>query len=152
MQGSSGEKTERERRAGSTQRCAKMFSRFSDNGKEREEVLSAANPMLRDNWAEEVCVPHVTRMVRGEKNSYKVEPGVRRTGTPRQERGFTPKHSVDEVGLYTEAEENDVDHLQGLAGYTDQVTKKVTQAVCQADNKCALKLVPGAPAYNLADL
>ena len=49
------------------------------------------------------------------------------------------------MGLYTEAEENDFDHLQGLAGYTDQVTKKV-------DNSCALKSLPGAPAYNLAYL
>ena len=86
------------------------------------------------------------------KNWYKVEPGVRRTGTPRQERGFSPTHSDDEVGLYTEAEENDFDHLQGLAGYTDQGTKKETQAVCQADNKWVLKLVPGAPACNLAYL
>ena len=47
------------------------------------------------------------------------------------------KHSDNEVGLYTEVEENDFDHLQGLAGYTDQVTKKVAQA----DNTCALKLL-----------
>ena len=63
-----------------------------------------------------------------------------------------PKHSDDELGLYTEAEENDFDYLQGLAGYTDQVTKKAAQAVCQADNTCALKSLPGALAYNLADL
>ena len=54
--------------------------------------------------------------------------------------------------LSAEAEENDFNHLQGLAGYTDQVTKKVAQAVCQADNACALKSLPGAPAYNLAYL
>ena len=66
--------------------------------------------------------------------------------------GFAPKHSDYEVGLYTEAEETDFDHLQGLAGYTDQVTKKVAQAVCQSDNTCALKSLPGAPSYNLAYL
>ena len=32
------------------------------------------------------------------------------------------------------------------------MTKKVAQAVCQADNTCALKSLPGAPAYNLAYL
>ena len=31
------------------------------------------------------------------KNWYNVEPGVRRTRTPRQERGFSPKHADDEV-------------------------------------------------------
>ena len=54
--------------------------------------------------------------------------------------------------MYTEAEETDFDHLQGLAGYTDQVTKKVAQAVCQADNTCVLKSLPGAPSCNLAYL
>ena len=32
-----------------------------------------------------------------------------------------------------EAEEKDFDHLQGVAGYKDQVTKKVAQAVCLSD-------------------
>ena len=54
--------------------------------------------------------------------------------------------------MHTEAEETDFDHLHGLAGYTDQVTKKSPQAVCQADNTCALKSLPGAPSYNLAYL
>ena len=108
--------------------------------------------MLIDNSAEEVCVPHFTRMVRGEKNWYRVGPGVRIAETPRQEMGFSPKHADDEIGLYTEAEETDFDHLQGLAGYTDQVTKKVAQAVCQSDNTRALKSLPGAPSYHLAYL
>ena len=76
------------------------------------------------------------------KNWYKLEPGVRRTGTPRQERGFSPKHCDDEVGVDTEAEENDPNHSQGVAGDTDQGKKKESQVVCQADNKWALKLVP----------
>ena len=105
--------------------------------------------MLIDNLAEEVCVPHFTRMVRGEKNWYRVGPGVRVGETPRQEVGFSPKHSDNEIGLYTEA---DFDHLQRLAGFTDQVTKKVAQTVCQADNTCELKSLPGAPSYNLAYL
>ena len=130
-------------------RCFRDFPIMERKGK---KFVSASNRMLMDNSAEEVCVPHFTRMVRGEKNWYRVGPGVRIAETPRQERGFSPKHSDDEVGLYTEAEENDFDHLQGLAGYTDQVTKKVAQAVCQADNSCALKSLPGAPAYNLAYL
>ena len=50
------------------------------------------------------------------KNWYKVEPGVRRTRTLRQERGFSPKHCDNEVRLYTEAEKNKFDHIQGLAG------------------------------------
>ena len=108
--------------------------------------------MLIDNSAEEVYVPHFTKMVRGEKNWYRVGPGVRIAETPRQKMGFSPKHADDEIGLYTEAEETDFDHLQGLAGYTDQVTKKVAQAVCQSDNTCALKSLPGAPSYNLAYL
>ena len=41
---------------------------------------------------------------------------------------------------------------QGLAGYTDQVTKKVAQAVCQANSACELKSLPGASSYNLAYL
>ena len=65
---------------------------------------------------------------------------------------MAPKHSDDKIGLYTEAEETDFDHLQGLAGYTDQVTKKVAQAACQPDNTCELKSLPGAPYYNLTYL
>ena len=106
--------------------------------------------MLIDHSADEVWVPHFTRMVRGEKNWYRVGPGVRIAETPRQEVGFSPKHSDDEIGLYMEAEETDFDQLQGLAGYTDQETKKVTQAVCKADITCVLKSLPGALSYNLA--
>ena len=75
--------------------------------------------MLIDSSAEEVCVPHFTRMVRGEKNWYRVGPGVRIAEKPRQEVGFSPKHSDGKIGLYMEAEETDFDHLQELAGYTD---------------------------------
>ena len=57
--------------------------------------------------------PYFTRMVREEKNWDGVGPGVRIAETPRQEMEVTPKHADDEVGLYTETEENDFDHLQG---------------------------------------
>ena len=129
--------------------CYRDFPIIDKKGK---KFLSASNRMIIENSAEEVCVPHFTRMVKGEKSWYRVGPGVRVAETPRQEMGFSPKHSDDEVGLYTEAEETDFDHLQGLAGYTDQVTKKVAQAVCQSDNTCVLKSLPGAPSYNLAYL
>ena len=128
------------------------FRDFPIVEREGKRFVSASNRMLIVNSAEEVCVPHFTRMVRGDKNWYRVGPGVRVAETPRQERGISPKHADDEVGLYTEAEENDFDHLQGLAGYTDQVTKKVAQSVCHADNACGLKSLPGAPSYNLAYL
>ena len=129
--------------------CYRDFPIVVKNGK---KFVSAANRMLIDHLAEEVCVPQFTRRVRGEKNWYRVGPGVRIAETPRQEIGLAPKHSDDEIGLYTEAEEKDFDHLQGLAGYTDQVTKKVAQAVCQADGTCVLKSLPGAPSCNLAYL
>ena len=108
--------------------------------------------MLIDNLAEEVCVPHFTRMVRGEKNWYKVGRVVRIVETPRQEVGFLQKYADDEIGLYTEAEEADFDHLQGLERYTNQESKKVAQAVCQADNTFELKSLPGDPSFNLSFL
>ena len=56
--------------------------------KKGKKFLSATNQILIDNLAEEVCVPHFTRMVRGEKNWYRVGPGVRIAEAPRQEMGF----------------------------------------------------------------
>ena len=50
------------------------------------------------------------------KNWYKVEPGVRRTRTLRQEGGFSLKHCDDEIRLYPEAEKHELDHIQGSAG------------------------------------
>ena len=50
------------------------------------------------------------------ENWDKVEPGVRRTRTLRQEGGFSLKHCDDEVRLYTEAEKHELDHIQGSAG------------------------------------
>ena len=51
--------------------------------KKGKKFLSAVNQMLIDNLAEEVCVPHFTRMVRGEKNWYRVGPGVKIAETHR---------------------------------------------------------------------
>ena len=50
------------------------------------------------------------------ENWYKVEPGVRRTRTLRQEGGFSLKQCDDEVRLYTEAEKQELNHIQGSAG------------------------------------
>ena len=76
-----------------------------------KKIVSATNGMLIDHSAEEVCIPQFTRRVRGEKNWYRVGPGVRIAETPRQEIGLASKHSDDEIGLNTEAEETDFDNL-----------------------------------------
>ena len=94
----------------------KCFRDFPIMERKGKKFVSASNRMLMDNSAEEVCVPHFTRMVRGEKSWYRVEPGVRRTRTLRQEGGFSLKHCDDEVRLYTEAEKHELDHIQGSAG------------------------------------
>ena len=50
------------------------------------------------------------------ENWDKVEPGVRRTRTLRQEGGCSLKHCDDEIRLYPEAEKHELDHIQGSAG------------------------------------
>ena len=75
-----------------------------------KKFVSASNRMLIDNSAEEVCVPHFTRMVRGEKNWYRVGPGVRIAETPRQEKGFSPKSVENMANL------NPWDYFMKVAG------------------------------------
>jgi len=61
-------------------------------------------------------------------------------------------HHADEVGLYTEQEEHDFEHISGLLHYKEQVTGTLVHAVCSQDDECDLNPLPGSPSYSLSKL
>ena len=61
-------------------------------------------------------------------------------------------HHADEVGLYTEQEERDFEHISGLLHYKEQVTRTLVHSVCAQDDECELNQLPGSPSYSLSKL
>ena len=61
-------------------------------------------------------------------------------------------HHADEVGLYTEQEEHDYEHVTSLLHYKEQVTGTLTHAVCAQDDECDLNPLPGTPSDSLSKL
>ena len=119
---------------------SKCFRDYQIETYEGKKFLSVANKIRLVDSPEEVCVSHLTRLVKGIEQWDSWEGGATKARLKSQRE---EKHSNDEEGLYTEAEEADFNHLQGLAGYTDQVTKRAPQSVCPSDDMCGLKLVMG---------
>ena len=61
-------------------------------------------------------------------------------------------HHADEVGLYTEQEERDFEHVSSLLHYKEQVTGTLVHAVCSQDDECDLNPLAGSPSYSLSKL
>ena len=53
-------------------------------------------------------------------------------------------HHADEVGLYTEQEEHDFEHVSGLLHYKEQVTETLVHEICAQDDECELIPLPGS--------
>jgi len=107
--------------------------------------------MLITSSAKEPCVPHFSKAVQGIKNWIKkVQSSARSIPPPWSEPKNTvdQNHHEDELGLYTQAEEWDFDHIAGLSYYTNQVTQQFVHAVCKNDKGCDLNPLPENPSYS----
>ena len=62
------------------------------------------------------------------------------------------KHHADEVGLYTEQEEKDFEHVSSLKNYKELITGSLVHAICSTDDHCDLNPLPGVPSYSLSRL
>jgi len=70
------------------------------------KFISIANRMLITSSAQEPCVPHFSKAIKGIKNWIKISPKLRSIPPPRSETKETAQtHHEDELGLYTQAEE-----------------------------------------------
>jgi len=115
--------------------------------------ISIANRMLVTSSSQEPCVPHSSKAIQGIKNWIKISPKLRSIPPPWSETKETAQtHHEDELGLYTQAEERDFDHVAGLAYYTAQVQQRIVHAVCKNDESCDLNPLPGSPSYSLTKL
>ena len=68
------------------------------------------------------------------------------------EDGRSLKHHGDKLGLYTEQEEKDFEHVSNLKHYKEQITASLTHAICNQDDHCDLNPLPGTPSYSLSRL
>ena len=94
------------------------------------------------------------RVLRGTDGWICFGPKVKKVPPPRSEEqaSIVLSHHADEVGLYTEQEERDFEHISNLLGYREQVTGTLVHAVCSQDNECDLNPLPGSPSYSLSKL
>ena len=81
-------------------------------------------------------------------------PKVKMVPPPRAEdhKNIILSHHADEVGLYTEQEERDFEHISNLLGYKEQITGTLIHAVCSQDDECDLNPLPGSPSFSLSKL
>ena len=93
-------------------------------------------------------------VLRGTDSWIRFGPKVKEVAPPRSEEhgNLVLSHHADEVGLYTEQEERDFEHVSGLLHYKDKVTGTVMHAVCSQDDECELNPLPGSPSYFLSKL
>ena len=90
-------------------------------------------------------MPHFSKAMQGIKNWIKIGPKLRSIPPPRLETKETAQtHHEDELGLHTQAEEQDFDHVAGLAYYMAQVQQRIVHAVCKNDEICDLNPLPGS--------
>ena len=116
-------------------------------------LISIANRMLVTSSAQEPCVPHFSKALQGIKNWIRISPKLRSIPHSRSETKETAQtNHEDELGVYTQAEERDFDHVAGLAYYTAQVQQRIVHVVCKNDESCDLNPLPGSPSYSLTKL
>ena len=110
--------------------------------------------MLQQESAREPCAENFPRVIRGIDSWIRFGPKVKTVAPPRSEEHghIILSHHADEVGLYTEQEELDFEHISGLLHYKEQVTQTLVHAVCSQDDECELNPLPGSPSYSLSKL
>ena len=118
------------------------------------KFINLANRMLQQESAREPCVENFPRVIRGTDSWIRFGPKVKTVAPPRSEEhgNIVLSHHADEVGLYTEQEERDFEHISGLLHYKEQVTGTLVHAVCSQDYECELNSLSGSPWYSLSKL
>ena len=118
------------------------------------KFIILVNRMLQQESVKEPCVENFPRVLRGIDSWIRFGPKVKAVSPPRSgEHGsIVLAHHADEVGLYTEQEERDFEHISGLLHYKEQVTGTLVHAVCSQDDECDLNPLPGSPSYSLSKL
>ena len=118
------------------------------------KFINLANRMLQQDSAKEPCVENFPRVLKGIDSWIRFGPKVKAVAPPRSEEhgNLVLSHHADEVGLYTEQEERDFEHVSTLLHYKEQVTGTLVHAVCSQDDECDLNPLTGSPSYSLSKL
>ena len=118
------------------------------------KFINLENRMLTPDSPREPCIQNFPRVLRGIDSWIRFGPKVKEVLPPRSEEhdSLVLSHHADEVGLYTEQEERDFEHISGLLHYKEQVTGTLIHAVCSQDDECELNPLPGSPSYSLSKL
>ena len=118
------------------------------------KFINLSNRMLVQDSVREPCVENFPRVIRGTDSWLRFGPKVKVVAPPRSEDhgNIVISHHADEVGLYTQQEERDFEHIGGLLHYREQITGTLVHAVCSQDDECDLNPLPGSPSYSLSKL
>ena len=118
------------------------------------KFINLSNRMLQQDSVCEPCVENYLRVIQGTDSWLRFGPKVKTVAPPRSEDhgNIVISHHADEVGLYTEQEERDFEHISGLLHYREQITGTLVHAVCSQDEECDLNPLPGSPSYSLSKL
>ena len=118
------------------------------------KFMSLPNRMLKTHSSPEPCTPNFSRVIKGISQWICIGPKLKVVPPPRSEPRsvVSLKHPADEVGLYTEQEEKDFEHISSFKNYKELITESLTHAICNSDDHCDLNPLPGAPSYSLSRL
>ena len=110
--------------------------------------------MLKIHSPPEPCTPNFSRVIKEISRWIRIGPKLKVVPPPRSEPRsvVSLKHHADEVGLYTEQEEKDFEHISSFKNYKELITESLTHAICNTDDHCDLSPLPGAPSYSLSRL
>lgn len=130
------------------------FSNIPIHPVKKNNYLSMANQMLKASAAKEPCTHNFLWAVKGKSIWIQIGPKLKSIPGPRSlpRKAINLSHHGDELGLYTEVEECNFDHILGLRYYAEQVTTSLIHAVCKHDAGYELNPLPGSPFYSLSKL
>ena len=116
--------------------------------------MNLENRMLQQDSPKEPCIQNFPLVLLGIESWIRFGPKVKEVPPPRAEQhgNLVLSHHADEVGLYTEQEERDFEHVSGLLHYKEQVTRALIHEVCAQDDECELNPLPGSLSYSLSKL
>ena len=118
------------------------------------KFMNLENRMLQQYSPRKPCIQNFPRVLLGIDSWIRFGPKVKGVPPPRTEQhgSIVLSHHADEVGLYTEQEERDFEHVSGLLHYKEQVTGTLVHAICAQDDECELNPLPGSLSYSLSKL
>ena len=110
--------------------------------------------MLKTHSSPEPCTPNSSRLIKGISQWIRVGPKLKIVPPPRSEPRalLSLKHHDDELGLYTEQEEHNFEHISNLKHCKELITESLTHEICNQDDHCEMNPLPGAPSYSLSRL